>query len=93
MPGTRASGFIVGDCGGVYVPNLDSPRRFYRWLPVSCEVAIGTTGDTDNVNYIDLSRREVNRINWNSFVSSNVVVARRPADMDYVLHQSANIQN
>ncbi len=93
MPGRRASGFIVGDCGGVYVPTLDSPGRFYRWLPVSREVAIGTTGDPDNVNYIDLSRGEVNRINWASFVSSNVVVARRPADMDYVLHQSANIQN
>jgi len=92
MPGKGSSGFIVGDCGGSYVPHLDSPGRFYRWLPVSRKVAIGETEDADNVNYIDLSRREVNRINWTSFASSNVVVAGRPADMDYVLHQSANSQ-
>ena len=90
MPGGRASGFIVGDCGGVYVPDLDSLGRFYRWLPVSREVAIGTTGDTDNVYYIDLSRREVNRINWASFEASDIVVAKRRSDLDYCLHRWEN---
>ena len=93
MPVKGTSGFIVGDCGGVYVPNLDSPARFYRWLPVSPEVAIGTTEDPDNVNYLTLMRKDVNRINWTSFTSSDVVVARRPANLDYVLHRSANTQN
>ncbi len=90
MPGRRASGFIVGDCGGVYVPTLDSPGRFYRWLPVSREVAIGTTGDPDNVNYIDLSRGEVNRINWASFEASDIVVAKRRSDLDYCLRRWEN---
>lgn len=90
MPGKGASGFIVGDCGGAYVPNLDSPGRFYRWLPVSREVAIGETEDGDNVNYIDLSRREVNRINWTTFEASDIVVVQRRSDLDYCVHRWEN---
>ncbi len=87
MPAKGSSGFIVGDCGGVLTPVPDSPDRYHRWLPISREVVIGATADTDNVNYMNLSRKDVNRINMASFESSTVVVARRESDLDYALRR------
>ncbi len=87
MPSKGASGFIIGDCGGVHMPVPDIPGRFYRWLPISREVVIGETADTYNVNYMNLSRKDVNRINLASFESSTMVVARRESDLDYTLRR------
>ncbi len=81
----RASGFILGDCGGVRV---DDPRKEgarHIWLPVSREVVIGAGPDPENVTYMELSRTDVNRINQATFANSRVVVARRPSDLDDVL--------
>ena len=93
MSDKEASGFILGDCGGVHVREPENNDGFRGWLPVSREVVIGLTRDPDNVNYLSLRRKDVNRINWISFVSSNVVVARRPTDMDYVLRRWEGIHN
>ena len=93
MPDKGAGGFILGDCGGVHVREPENNDGFRGWLPVSREVVIGLTLDPDNVNYLSLRRKDVNRINWISFVSSNVVVAQRHSDMDYVLRRWEGIQN
>ena len=81
----RASGFILGDCGGVRV---DDPRKegaYHSWLPVSREVVIGATNDPENVLYMKLKWQDVNRINQTTFANSKIVVSRRPSDLDYVL--------
>lgn len=81
----RASGFILGDCGGVRV---DDPRKqgaYHSWLPVSREVVIGAKNEHENVLYMELKWRDVNRINQTTFDNSKIVVARRRSDLDYVL--------
>ena len=87
MPGRRASGFILGDCGGVCVPARGRSGGFHSWLPVSREVVIGPTPDPENVNYMNLYRQDVNRINWTTFETSDIVVAKRKSDLDYVVRR------
>ena len=81
----RAGGFILGDCGGVRVNDPRNAGAYHSWLPVSREVVIGAGPDPESVTYMDLSRQDVNRINQATFAKSNVVVARRPSDLDDVL--------
>ena len=85
-----SGGFIIGDCGGVYLPDLDNQDRFHRWLPISRELVIGPFGDTDAVTFVDLSRKEVARINSVTFETSNAVVASRRSDLDYLVSQWVN---
>lgn len=84
----RSSGFILGDCGGVRVDDPRKEGNYHSWLPVSREVVIGATNDPDNFLYMELNRRDVNRINQTTFANSNAVVARRPSDLDYVTGDS-----
>ena len=85
MPEKRASGFILGDCGGVRVFKSDTSEVFHSWVPISREVIVGPTLDPENVTFMNLHRRDVNRINSTLFANSDIVVARRPSDLDYVL--------
>ncbi len=87
MPGKRASGFILGDCGGVSVPVRDRSDGFHSWLPISREVVIGPTPDPENVNFMNLYRQDVNRINWTAFETSDIVVTQRRSDLDYCLRR------
>lgn len=81
----RASGFILGDCGGVRVGDPRKEGAYHSWLPISRDVVIGATNDHENVLYMQLNCRDVNRINRTTFANSDIVVARRPSDLDYVL--------
>ncbi len=85
MPEKRASGFILGDCGGVRVFASDTSEAYHSWVPISREIIVGPTMDPENVTFTNLYRRDVNRINSTLFATSDVVVARRPSDLDFVL--------
>ena len=87
MPGKRASGFILGDCGGVRVVESDNSDVYHSWLAVSREVIAGPTMDPKNVTFMDLYRKDVNRINWTTFEASDIVVAKRKSDLEYVVRR------
>ena len=87
MPGSRASGFILGDCGGMRVFESDNSDVYHSWLPVSREVIVGPTMDPENVLFMNLYRKDVNRINWTTFETSDIVVAKRRSDLDYVVRR------
>ena len=82
-----ATGFILGDCGGVKVTHPEHPDAFHSWLPVSREVVIGLTSHPDEVTYDNLEGSYVNRINWTTFETSDIVVAHRRSDLDYCLRR------
>ncbi len=93
MPGKRASGFILGDCGGVRVFESDNSDVYHSWLPISREVIVGPTMDLENVTFMDLNRKDVNRINWTTFEASDIVVAKRRSDLDYVVRRWEDSQD
>ena len=85
MPDKRASGFILGDCGGIRVSESNDSNVYHSWLPVSREIILGPTMNPENVTYMNLYRKDVNRITRAIFDASNVVVAKRKSDLDYVV--------
>ena len=88
-----ATGFIVGDCGGVQVTHPEHPDAFHSWLPVSREVVIGLTSHPDDVTYENLDRKYVNWINCTIFEASGIVVAKRRSDLDYVVRRWEDSQD
>ena len=91
--GKQASGFILGDCGGVRVFESDNSDVYRSWLPASREVILGPTTDTQNVTFTNLNRKDVNRINWTTFEASDIVVANRRSDLDYVVRRWEDCQD
>ena len=88
-----AVGFILGDCGGVKVTHPEHPDAFHSWLPVSREAVIGLTSHPDEVTYDNLEGSYVNRINWTTFENSDIVVAQRRSDLDYVVRRWEDSQD
>ena len=88
-----ATGFIVGDCGGVRVVHPEKADVFHSWLPVSREVVIGLTSHPDDVTYENLERKYVNSINWTTFEASDIVVAKCKSDLDYVVRRWEDSQD